>query len=591
MTALALLTKPFRLALVLGLSWSLGAGPALSQADAPLGTPGERPVGFDIPAIHQPVVAHHGMVSSQSELASQAGVEVLKAGGNAVDGAVAVGFALAVTLPAAGNIGGGGFMLIYDPKSRETTSVDFKEKAPGAASRDMFIKPDGSVDRDAINNTRKGVGVPGTVAGLLAAHSRYGKLPLAKVLAPAIRLADEGFVVTDDFSESLGFSEKLLRDPEASKIFYRPDRRPLQPGQKLVQKDLAWSLRQIASGGADAFYKGEIARRIAADQKAHGGLITEKDLADYKAVWRTPVRGEYRGYELQFMPPPSSGGIHIVQILNVLGHYRMKDLGQNSAASLHLMIEAMRQAYADRSAFLGDPDFVKIPTDNLTSKEYGNKTAAEIPLNRARKSSEVRPSGGVPHEGNETTHYSVVDQYGGAVSTTYSLNYGYGTGIVAKGTGILLNNVMDDFSAQAGTPNGYGLVGGDANAIAPGKRPLSSMTPTMIFKDGKPYIVTGSPGGSRIITTVLQQLINTIDYDMNIAEANAAPRIHHQWQPDLVYLEPGINKDTVDILKSMGHLIDDQRVTMGSVQTVMSKGGLFYGSADPRQPGAGAVGY
>ena len=582
--------KSCRFAFTVAFGFALSTGIAVGQTGTSAAS--DRPAILALPSITHPVIAHHGMVTSQERLASEAGVEILGAGGNAVDAAVATGFALAVTLPEAGNIAGGGFMLIYDPKTLETTALDFKEKAPGAARADMFVKPDGTVDRFAIGYTRRATGVPGTVAGLLEAHGRYGKLPLSRVIAPAIRLAKNGFVVSDALSSSIAFaSTSLGKDPEASRIFFHKDGKALQPGERLIQKDLANSLEQIAKGGANAFYRGEIGQEIAADMAAHGGLITMQDLAAYKAVWRKPIHGSYRGYDLEMMPPPSSGGIHIVQMLNVLQHYDMKALGQDTAASLHIMIEAMRQAYADRSSLLGDPDFVKIPTDRLMSQAHADETVAKIPQLNARKSSDVTPSGSVPHEGTETTQFSVMDQFGGAVSTTYSLNYSFGTGIVATGTGILLNDVMDDFSALPGAPNAYGLIGGEANSIQPGKRPLSSMTPTIVFRGGRPILATGSPGGSRIITTILQILVNVIDFDMNIAEATAAPRIHHQWMPDIVYAEPSFNEDTIHLLQDRGYTFNKNRVTIGDVESVMYSNGLFLGASDTRRPGGAAVGY
>lgn len=552
----------------------------------------DRPALLDYSSIHNPEVARHGMVASQDALASAAGVEIMKAGGNAVDAAIATGFALAVTLPRAGNLAGSGFMMIYDAKTKKSYALDFKDVAPIAAKADMFVKPDGTVDRESIGFTRKGAGVPGTVSGLIMAHERFGKLPLKQVIAPAVKLAREGFIVSEDLAQSLDFAKKALgADPAARKIFFRPDGNTWQAGDRLIQTDLARTMEIIAAKGADGFYKGEVAHMIADDMKRNGGLITEADLAAYKAVWREPVYGSYRGYDLALMPPPSSGGVHILQILNVLSHYPMKEFGADTFQSTHVMVEAMRQAYADRSEFMGDPDSIKIPVKWLTSQKYADEIAAAIPAEKARSSETVRPGTKPISEGTETTHYSIMDSEGNAVATTYSLNYSYGSGIVVPGTGALLNNGMDDFSAQPGTANAYGLVGGAANAIAPRKRSLSSMTPTIVFKDGKPMMVTGSPGGSRIITTVLQNLVNVIDFDMNIAEANATPRFHHQWKPDVVYLEPNFNKDIQRSMEAQGYKIDKTRSTMGSVQSVMFKDGVFYGSSDPRRIGAASIGY
>jgi gamma-glutamyltranspeptidase/glutathione hydrolase len=411
-------------------------------------------------------------------------------------------------------------------------------------------------------------------------------------MQPAIDLAKNGIVVTDDLAFSLTYAAKrLAKDPEASKIFFNADGQPLNAGEKLVQTDLAWSLEQIAKNGPDAFYKGKIAKRIAADMANNGGLVNQEDMANYVVAERKPITGSYRDYDLVIMPPPSSGGVHIMQMLNVFKHYDIKAMGHNTAATIHLMSEAMRQAYADRSKYLGDPDFNNIPIEWLTSDEYAAQTVAAISSDKARSSKDVNP-GTVPlPESPDTTHYSVMDKFGNVVSNTYSLNYTYGSGIVAKGTGILLNNVMDDFSAKPGEPNGYGLVGGEANAIAPGKRALSSMTPAIVMKDGQPFLVTGSPGGSRIITTVMQIIMNVIDHDMNIAEATNATRIHHQWLPDQILIEPNLNLDTIRLLEAKGHKVTVSSSTMGSSQSIVYKDGYFYGAADPRRPGAAVIGF
>lgn len=548
---------------------------------------------LDYDSIHHPVIARNGMVVSQEVVASQVGAEILKKGGNAVDAAVAVGFALAVTLPRAGNVAGGGFMMIYDAKSNEYVTIDYKELAPYAASRDMYVGSDGKVDLAAARDRHTASGVPGTVAAFDVALKKYGTMTFAQVLEPAIKLARDGIVVTDDFADSIEHgSAKLTRNAAAKKIFYKPDGSMYKPGEIFVQKDLAWSLEQIAKGGADEFYKGEVGRRIVADQAANGGLITMKDMADYTAPIRAPLRTNYRGYELVLMPPPSSGGVHIIQMFKVLEKYDLGAMGHNSAAVMHIVIEAMRQAYADRSLHLGDPDFANIPIEWLTSDKYAEEIRAAIPEGKARLSTDIHPGRAPMAESPDTTHYSVWDKDGNVVSNTYSLNYSFGNGAVAEGTGILLNNGMDDFSAQPGASNGYGLVGGENNAIQPHKRSLSSMTPAMILKDGKPYVVTGSPGGSRIITTVMQILMNVIDHRMNIAEATDSPRFHHQWLPDVVYLEPvGFSADTIRILEGMGYKFDPNRFTMGSTQSIMKQDGLLLGAADPRRPSAAAIGY
>ncbi|MCL1076815.1 gamma-glutamyltransferase [Parashewanella spongiae] len=543
-------------------------------------------------SIVHPVIARNGMVASQEVLASQVGVDILKRGGNAVDAAVGVGFALAVTLPRAGNIAGGGFMLVYLADKDKFVALDYKEMAPAAASRNMYILPDGSVDKHSVRYTRKGFGVPGTVAAFAKALKEHGTMTLAEVLQPSINLARNGIKVTDDLAFSLVYAAKRLgKDPEAKRIFFREDGKPLQAGDTLYQKDLAWSLEQIAQKGPDAFYKGEIAQRIAADMKDGGGLVTQTDMASYVVADREPVRTSYRKHDLVIMPPPSSGGVHIAQMLNVFKQFDLKSMGHNTAATIHLMSESMRQAYADRSKHLGDPDFNNIPIKWLTSNEYAKQTVAQISMDKARSSKDVNPGTAPLPESPDTTHFSVMDKFGNVVSNTYSLNYSYGSGIVAKGTGILLNNVMDDFSAKPGSPNGYGLVGGEANAIAPKKRALSSMTPAIVMKDGKPFLVTGSPGGSRIITTVMQVILNVIDHDMNIAEATHAVRVHHQWLPDQILIEPGLNKDTIELLKAKGHKVVTSKNSMGSTQSIVYKGGYFYGSADPRRPGAAAIGF
>lgn len=545
----------------------------------------------DMDRVH-PVWAKGGMVASQEAAATQIGVDVLKAGGNAVDAAVAVGFALAVTLPAAGNLGGGGFMIVHDAKSGETVAIDYREKAPGRASRDMFLDAAGNADSKLSQYTGLAVGVPGTVAGLALALERYGTISLQQALAPAIRLAEEGVVVTPDLSDSLKESAAELKAwPSSTKIFFKEGGAPFEPGDLLRQADLAKSLRQISESGPDAFYKGEIARLIADEMGRNGGLITLEDMAGYQAVVRQPVRGRYRDHEVVSMPPPSSGGVHIIQILNILVGFPIGYLGHNSAETIHLMAEAMKLAYADRSEYLGDSDFVDVPVKGLTSKPYAETLRKKISTGRATPSATIKPNDPVPFESDQTTHFSVVDKDGNAVANTYTINFSYGAGLVAEGTGILLNNEMDDFSAKPGVPNAYGLIGGDANAVEPGKRPLSSMSPTIVLKDGKPVIVTGSPGGSRIITTVLQVIMNVVDHGMNVAEASAAPRVHHQWLPDELRVEEGISPDTVRLLEAKGHAVRVQPV-MGSTHSIMRRDdGSLFGASDPRQPSALTAGY
>lgn len=542
-------------------------------------------------AIHHPVWAKNGMVATQEALASDIGLKILKDGGNAVDAAVAVGFALAVTLPRAGNIGGGGFMMVYDAKQGKTVALDYREKAPSSASRDMYLDKDGNAVSDLSRYHGLAVGVPGTVAGLLKALDNHGTMSRGQVMAPAIALAENGIEVTAGLSESLeALSDRLQKWPSTKKIFFKPDGSAYQPGELLRQPELAKSLKLIAAKGSDGFYKGETARKLVKAVNEAGGNMSLQDLANYRAIARVPVKGDYRGYEIVSMPPPSSGGIHIVQILNILEGYPLKDYGQNSAQTIHLMSEAMQLAYADRAEYLGDSDFIDVPANGLTSQAYADKLRSLINPNKATPAATIKANNPLPYESDQTTHFSIVDKDGNAVANTYTLNFSYGTGLVAEGTGILLNNEMDDFSAKPGVPNGYGLIGGDANAVEANKRPLSSMSPTLVFKDSKPYIVTGSPGGSRIITTVTQVISNVIDHDMNIAEATHAPRIHDQWLPDEIRIEKALNVDTIKKLESMGHKVSPQ-AAMGSTQSIMITPNGVYGSSDPRIVDAAVVGY
>jgi gamma-glutamyltranspeptidase/glutathione hydrolase len=537
------------------------------------------------------------MVASQEALASTVGRDILAAGGNAVDAAVATGFALAVTLPRAGNLGGGGFMMIHmagaDGAAGETHALDYRELAPAGATRDMFLDEAGNADSNKSRYTGLAIGVPGTVAGLAAAHERFGSgsFTLAELIAPAIGLARDGFPVSDDLAGSLkSVHARLSGDPDAAAIFYKPDGGFYRTGDILRQPQLAASLERIAREGASGFYEGPIAEAVAARVQSAGGSMSVEDLARYEAKWRKPVTGTYRGYGIASMPPPSSGGVHIVEMLNMLEPHDIAASGFGSARTMHLMAEAMKRAYADRSEYLGDPDFVDVPVDGLTSKDYARRRMSDFDPERAAAASEIRPGDPAPGESNETTHFSVIDKNGNAVSNTYTLNFSYGVGMVASGTGILLNNELDDFSAKPGVPNAYGLIGGDANAVAPRKRPLSSMSPTLVFQDGRPVIATGSPGGSRIITTTLQVILNVVDHGMNIAEASAAPRMHHQWLPDEIRVEEGFSPDTLKLLEGMGHAVAE-KTTMGSTQSVMVVPGGLAGASDPRRQGSLAIGY
>ncbi|MFZ6818057.1 gamma-glutamyltransferase [Undibacterium sp. Ji22W] len=540
--------------------------------------------------ILSPVRAKNGVVSSEQGLASQVGLDVLKRGGNAVDAAVAVGFALAVVLPHAGNIGGGGFMLIHDAKSGKDIALDFRELAPALAHRDMFLDADGKIVPGSSTSTHLAVGVPGTVAGLDLALRKYGTMSLKDLIAPSIKLAERGFEVTPYLAQLLEASRNQLGKWPSSRAVFFNGERPLRAGEKLIQKDLAHSLRLIAEQGSKAFYEGAIAKKIVAEMKNHGGMITSDDMKNYQPVERTAVTGTYRGYQVVSMPPPSSGGVHVIQMLNMLEHFPLAKLGVNSAQTIHDMTEVMKLAYADRAEYLGDPDFVKVPVAGLTSKKYADELVKKIDSNRATPSAQIKPGKPLPYESDQTTHYSVVDKFGNVVATTYTLNLLFGSGIVATGTGITLNNEMDDFSVKAGLPNAFGLVGGEANAVAAKKRPLSSMTPTMVLKDGKPFLVTGSPGGSRIITTTLQVILNIIDHQLNAAEATITPRIHHQWEPDMIRLERGFNADTLELLKQKGHQFSIGR-SIGRTQTIKITPEGFEAFADPRNPDGRALGY
>ena len=560
---------------------------ALTPAYAADAAPQAR---FELANVFSPELGKRGMVVSEEDLASRIGADILARGGNAVDAAVAVGFALAVVLPEAGNIGGGGFMMVHLAKEDRTLAIDYRELAPAAAHRDMYLKADGSVDHNELGYGFKGVGVPGTVAGMAYALEKYGTLKWKDVIAPSIKLAREGFILKPAHEESFNKARsRFLRNKESARIFLKPDGSDYQFGEKLVQKDLAWSLEQIAKKGPQAFYGGEVGQRLIADIQANGGIMTLDDLKQYKVAERVPVRGAYRGYEVVSMPPPSSGGIHLIQILNVLEGYPIRDWGLNSSKTMHVMIEAERRAYADRSRYLGDPDFYQVPVAQLTDKRYAETIRSQITLDKATPSAKVAPGDLSGYESPQTTHYSVTDQWGNAVANTYTLNWSYGTGITAKGTGILLNNEMDDFSAKPGVANAYGLLGEEANAVAPRKRPLSSMTPTFVLKDGEIMLVTGSPGGSTIITTVLQIVMNVVDHELNIAAASAVPRFHHQWQPDRVRLEFGFSADTIDALKAKGH---DVRIgsPLGTTESILFRDGWYQGAADPRRAGGSAIG-
>jgi gamma-glutamyltranspeptidase/glutathione hydrolase len=577
------MTLPCRLLLVLLLAASL------AQAEAPR-KPAPPPVmGYD--SRFQPAVSLEGMVVSSEILASRVGARILAEGGNAVDAAVATGFALAVTYPQAGNLGGGGFMLVYLADAKRTIAIDYRETAPAKATRDMFLDPGGNVVEGRSQLTHLASGVPGTVAGLLMAHERYGKLTRGQVLAPAIALAEKGIPMSFTFAGTLAgpWSARLRNNEAALHYFFKPDGSVYQPGEILKQRDLAWTLKQIAARGADGFYRGPVAERLVAEMERGGGLITREDLATYRAIEREPVRGRFHGYEVVSMPPPSSGGVHLVEMLNVLDGYPLKDMQHNSAAYIHVLAETMKRAYADRSKYLGDPDFFHVPVAELTSDAYARQIRASIDLARATPAAQIAPAKSFPHESTQTTHFAVADREGNLVSNTYTLNYSFGNGIAVPGLGFFLNNEMDDFAVKPGVPNAFGLTGDEANAVGPAKRPLSSMTPTIVLKDGEPWLATGAPGGPRIITVVLQIILNATVFDMNIAEATAQSRVHHQWLPDTLTLEPGIGADTAALLQRMGHTLNASNFILGNAQSLMVDDGVILGASDTRRPGGGAA--
>ncbi|SFK04396.1 gamma-glutamyltransferase [Methylocapsa palsarum] len=558
--------------------------PAAAESQPPIISQGAR---------FLPVVAGHGMASAQEGAAAEIGVDVLRRGGNAVDSAVAVALALAVTFPRAGNLGGGGFMLIYLAHENKTLVIDYREMAPADTPSNVFLNEAGEADPAKSRDTGLAVGVPGTVAGLCLALRKYGsgKFSLAELAAPAIALARGGVLVEEDLADSLPLAQQRLRRwPSSARIFLRSDGSPLARGDRLVQRDLASVIEAIGARGESAFYEGPVAEKIVASVRAAGGRMTLEDLKSYRAIEREPLRGSYRGHEIVSVPPPSSGGVHVIELLNILEGFPLAEQGANSAASIHLEAEAMKSVYADRAAYLGDPDQVEVPLKGLLSKAHAARLRQEIPLSRARRPDEVKPLDPAPYESDQTTHFSIVDAAGDAVANTTTLNFSYGLGLVADGAGFLLNNELDDFAAKPGAPNAFGLVGGAANAPAPRKRPLSSMAPTMLFHGGELELVTGSPGGSRIITIVAGLILDLVDFGMNLAEATAAPRVHHQWLPAQLEVERGVSPDTIRLLEALGHNVA-VRGAWGSAQSVARANGMLLGAADARSRGARAAGY
>jgi gamma-glutamyltranspeptidase/glutathione hydrolase len=566
---------------------------ALIVVGSPLAAQDFRGGRAPAPDMPNAVAAKHGMVVAQEKLAARIGADVLKQGGNAVDAAVATGFAMAVTYPRAGNIGGGGFMMIHLADGNRNVAIDYRETAPAAATRDIFLGADGKPDPAKSRDSALGIGVPGTVAGLTLALDKYGsgKFTLADLLKPAIALARDGFLVADDLSDTMAFWRRRIGPwPSSLRVFSRADGTALHDGDVLVQSDLAATLTAIAEQGPRGFYEGAVADKLADSVRAAGGIMTPDDLKSYRAIVREPVRGSYRGYDIVSMPLPSSGGTVLIESLNILEGFPMPSLRQGSVKSLHLLIEAKTRAYADRARYLGDPAFINAPIATLIAKDYAVKQRATIDTARATPSSDIMTAVPTPHEGHNTTHFSVVDADGNAVSNTYTLNFPYGVGLVAEGTGVLLNNELDDFTAAPGASNAFGLVGFEANLPGPGKRPLSSMTPTIVLKDGKPVLVTGSPGGSRIISTVLQVIVDVLDYNMDVEAAVSAPRLHHQWLPDEVRVEHGFSEEVIAGLRARGHTVVAPMGQTSANSIAVTPAG-FFGAPDPRTRGAEAAGY
>ena len=564
----------------------------ISLLFSPLVYGAEVPIYSQADIVH-PIKAAHGMLSITNKYAADAGLAVLKEGGNAIDAAVTVAFILSVTAPQAGNLGGGGFMLVRLAKENKVIAIDYREKAPLLAHRDLFLDANGNLDTEKTRYSFLSCGVPGTVAGMAYALEKYGTIPLKRALEPAIKLARNGFLVDEQlYTDLVSAKNQMSKFTESYKTFYKPDGTPYKIGERIIQKDLAWSLTQLYLEGPSAFYEGAVAEKIVESMRQYGGIITKKDLKLYSVIPREPVEGTYRGYTIYSMPPPSSGGIHVIQLLNLIEGYPISTWGQNSANTIHVLAESMKHAFADRSKHLGDSDFVKVPLVALTSKSYAEQLRKSIDLTKATPSKKISPYDSKnQYESLQTNHFSIIDKEGNAVANTYTLNFSFGSKLVVPGAGFLLNNQMDDFASKSGEPNAYGLTGDSANAIAPGKRMLSSMSPTIIMKDNKPFLITGSPGGSNIISTVFQIITNVIDFNLNIAEATYAPRIHHQWYPEELRIEKGINADTKHLLEQRGHKVVYTN-TMGAAQSILiDANGVLYGVADPRIPDGIVVGY
>src|SRR6056300_66089 len=558
----------------------------LAQSYEPIGT--INPNNYE-PAQKNIALGKNGMVTTQHFLATAVGEKILNSGGNAYDAAIAVGFTLAVVLPRAGNIGGGGFMVIHDSTLNKQFSIDYREKAPIKSDKDMYLNSDGTFNDQKLSTFGYlASGVPGTVAGLWEVHSKFGSMEWSKLLEDAIYYAENGFYITPYLSDMLvKYESKLSFYTETKKIFQK-NYQDFE-NKKLVQKDLAKTLKLIAQYGRDGFYLGSVAEKIHTQMKLNGGLITKDDLENYQPVWRTPLKSTYRDTEIITMGPPSSGGVHVIQMLNILENHNVSKIEHNSSEYINLLTEIMKYAYADRSKYLGDPDYYKVPVSQIISKNYAKTINEKINVGKVTPSSVIYPGTFSDNESYETTHFSIVDKDGNAVSSTYTLNSTFGSGVVIKDTGILMNNEMDDFAAAPGIPNQFGLLGAEANQIVPGKRPLSSMTPTIVMKDGDFFFTTGSPGGSRIITAVLQSIINIVDYGMNLEEANAAIRIHHQWQPDLLQIESFIDPELKNQLLRLKYNLKIINPAT-CLQTIMYKDNMYYGYGDFRRPDAFASG-
>ena len=545
-------------------------------------------LGYE-PAQKEISMSSNGMVTTQHLIATKIGEKILSQGGNAYDASIAIAFSLAVVLPRAGNIGGGGFMVLYDKNTKSSYSIDFREKAPLGSTKNMYLDSNGAFNEKRLSTFGYlAIGVPGTVAGLWDVHQKFGSLPWSDLLEDSIQLSKYGFEITPYMADVLNeYREKLSFYEPTKKIFMK--NYPIESGQVLKQIDLSNTLTKISKHGKKAFYEGSIATAIENEMKKNNGLITKEDLLSYEPVWRKPLTSQYKGTEIITMGPPSSGGIHIIQMLNILENFNLDEMQHNSADYINLLAETMKYAYADRSKYLGDPDFFDVPVDLITSKKYASEIAKNIKIGKTTKSAKINPGMYIDNEGNETTHFSVVDKYGNIVSATYTLNSTFGSGVVIDGTGIVMNNEMDDFAAAPGVPNQFGLLGAEANEISPLKRPLSSMSPTIVMKDNELFFTTGSPGGSRIISAVLQSILNIIDFNMNLKDATYARRIHHQWQPDILNIEFFIEDELESKLVDLNY---DFKVInpLTNLQTIMYKDDYFYGFGDFRRPDSFASG-